>query len=65
MAAWLKPHIIGLGAGAFLATLLIDRRAAGFTVLGALAVSAPIAFLLQKASGGAWISHLVMSTAQP
>lgn len=29
LAAWLKPHVIGLGAGAFLATLLIDRRAAG------------------------------------
>ncbi len=65
LAAWLKPHIIGLGAGAFLATLFIDRRAAGLTVLGALAVSAPIAFILQKASGGVWISHLVMSTAQP
>lgn len=65
LAAWLKSNVIGLAAGAFLATLLADRRAAGWTLLGALTVSIPIAMTLERISHGAWVTHLLASTVQP
>lgn len=65
LAAWLKSNVIGLAAGAFLATLLADRKAAGLTILGALTVSIPIAVVLELVSHGAWITHLLASTVQP
>ena len=65
LAAWIKPNVIGLGAGALLADVAARRRAALPTVLAAALTAASIAAALHVASGGAWIVHLVRSTGQP
>jgi hypothetical protein len=69
LAPWMKPNVVGLAAGALLASMLSSRAsraaerwtplAAAFGVTGAMGVA------LQLASGGAWIPHLLRSTGQP
>ncbi len=77
LAAWVKPTVFGLAAGALVAgalSLRSDARErvgarwwveglAGFA--GAAAVSAALALALGRASHGAWIAHLVRSNLQP
>jgi hypothetical protein len=64
LAAWTKPTVIGLAAGALVADLLSRRRSgAGFA--GAAVVSALAVMALEAASGQAWLSHLVRSNLQP
>ena len=65
IAAWLKPDVLGLAAGSFLATFIVERRSGALAMLGALTVSLPIASILQHTSGGTWLTHLVVSTSQP
>jgi hypothetical protein len=64
LAAWLKPNVVGLAAGAFLAALRSPRRARG--ALGAAAlVTLAIGVPLHLLSHGAAWTHLARSTAQP
>ena len=64
LAAWTKPTVIGLAAGALAADLLSRRRpSAGLA--GAAIVSALALIVLEAVSGHAWLSHLVRSNLQP
>jgi len=65
LAAWTKPNVLGIAAGTLLAGAWLDRRAAARAVAGAGVASALVAGILQLASHGAWMQHLVRSTAQP
>jgi hypothetical protein len=65
LAAWTKPNVLGIGTGAFLAGLWVDRRAALRAAAGALVVSAVMVGILHVASGGTWLQHLIFSTGQP
>jgi hypothetical protein len=76
LAPWVKPNMLGLAAGAFLADLTVPRTsrpgdapgatARSWTSLGAaLGVTGAMGVLLHLASGGAWLTHLLRSTGQP
>jgi hypothetical protein len=65
LGAWLKPNVFGAMAGALAAELVVHRARALWCFLGATALSLPIAFALQRASGGMWIAHLLGSTGSP
>jgi hypothetical protein len=65
LAAWTKPNVLGLAAGAFAVQLLLDRRAFGRAVAAGLFVSGAIATVLEYASGGMWKEHLLRATGQP
>ena len=65
LGVWTKPNVFGIAVGAMAASVWIDRRAARRALAGALVVSAFVAGILQVTSGGAWLGHLVRSTAQP
>ncbi len=65
VAAWTKPTVIGLGAGAIGATMLVAPRLALRAAASVAAVSLAIASLLDHVSGGAWLRHLVAATLQP
>jgi hypothetical protein len=64
-AAWTKPNVLGLAAGAFVVQLLLDRRAFGRAVASALFVTGALALVLQVTSNGAWLDHLLRATGQP
>jgi hypothetical protein len=61
VAAWLKPNVLGLGAGAMASQLLAPVRA----LMGFTGVSAIVAAVLDRASGGAVWHHVVAATWQP
>jgi len=65
LAAWVKPNVLGIGAGLALFALAREPRRVWRFALGAAAVSAPIAAVLHAVSRGAWWQHLVESTGQP
>jgi hypothetical protein len=65
LAAWTKPNIVGMGAGAFAACALYSPRSLLRAALGAGVVSLLAAGVLQIASSGAWVAHLVAGTGQP
>ena len=65
IAAWLKPNIVGLAAGALLYELWVGRKRAVGAIVGALAVSTALAIWSHHISGGAWLEHLARSTMQP
>jgi hypothetical protein len=65
LAPWVKPTIIGLPAGAFAADLVVRRRAALPAIGAGLATLLAIGALLEAASGGALLSNVVLSNAQP
>ncbi len=64
LAAWTKPTLIGLAAGAIAADALSPRRAKG-ALAGAAVVSVVVVALLERAGGNAWVTHLVRSNLQP
>ena len=64
-AAWTKPNVLGLAAGVFVVQLLLDRRVFGRAVAAALFVTGGIAMVLQQASNGMWLDHLLRATGQP
>ncbi len=63
-APWVKPNVVGLAVGA----LMVDIGARRARAIGAVACAAAVTLLaavtLQRASGGAWVTHLVRSTGQ-
>ena len=65
LGAWIKPNVWGIAAGAMVAGWRLDRRSALHAVGASLGTSAVISAVLQRASGGAWLDHLVQSTGQP
>jgi hypothetical protein len=65
VAAWTKPNVIGLAAGAFLYEILAGKARAGKALLSAFAISTALAIWSHYVSGGAWLEHLVKSTFQP
>jgi hypothetical protein len=65
VAAWAKPNVIGLAAGALLYEVVVGRRRAAGALLGAAVVSAAFGFWSNRVSGGAWVEHLARSTMQP
>lgn len=76
LAAWIKPNVIGIAPGVFVAAALSATageesraarafRALGPALVGAFAVSAVASAILTARSGNAWISHLLLSTGQP
>jgi hypothetical protein len=65
LAGWTKPNVIGIAAGLGVFALDRGRRTASALAAGAVAVSLPIAGVLQRVSGGTWWHHLVASLAQP
>jgi hypothetical protein len=65
LAAWTKPNVIGLAAGALAAAAWLDKRAAARAALGGVGVSFAVAMTLHLASNGAWLEHLVRATGQP
>jgi hypothetical protein len=65
LAAWMKPNVIGIAAGLGVYALARGPVFAGAFVAGAACVSLPLAAVLQRASGGAWVHHLVGSVVQP
>ena len=65
LAAWTKPNVLGVAAGLFTWTALRRPRDLGGALLGALAVSAPIAAVLHVVSHGTWWQHIVRTLGQP
>ena len=65
LSSWTKPNVLGLAAGAFVGQGWVSRRGLLAPASGGLAVSVAIACILHVTSGGAWITHLVLSTGQP
>jgi len=64
LAAWLKPNVLGLGAGAMLSLARTPRRALG-ALFAVVLVSAPIVVVLHLVSRGAFWQHLARATLQP
>ena len=64
LAIFVKPNVMGLALGVFGATLVTRPRAIVGPALAGLAVGALGATVLQSVSGGAFIDHLLRSTAQ-
>jgi hypothetical protein len=65
LAFWIKPNCVGLFAGAMLAEVWVHRRQAARAIGGAAVVSACAIAVLQVASGGAWVTHLLASSVLP
>jgi hypothetical protein len=65
VAAWIKPNVLGMGAGAFLSSAWASPRATLRGLAGASAVTLLVAGVLHRASSGAWLFHLVAGTGQP
>jgi len=65
LAVWTKPNVMGLAAGAFAVQLLLDRKVAARAIAAGLFVSGGIAAILQHASNGVWLDHLLRATGQP
>lgn len=76
LAPFVKPNVVGLAAGAFLVHVTVAVRAqwqgleAGrghrlAPLVAALGTASGMALALHVASGGAWVGHLLRSTAQP
>jgi hypothetical protein len=65
LAAWTKPNVLGLAVGAVVAQGVLDPRSAFRAILSALGVSITIASVLEWASHGAWLEHLLCATGQP
>ena len=65
LAAWLKPNVVGLGAGAFLYEVGAHRRRALGPLSVALATAGVLAVVSYRLSDGLWLSHLMRSTIQP
>jgi hypothetical protein len=65
LAAWTKPNVLGMGAGAFVACLWLAPRALPLAAAGALGVTGLIVAVLEWASSGSWLAHLVAATGQP
>jgi hypothetical protein len=65
LAAWTKPNVVGMGAGAVLACAWMAPRAAARALAGALAVTAVVVPALERASAGTWLLHLAAATGQP
>lgn len=64
LAAFVKPNVVGIGAGLALAAVASGARG-GAPFLGGLALGGlALGATLQIASSGAWLSHLFASTAQ-
>ena len=64
-AALIKPNVLGIAAGVLVAGFRIDRRGTLRAVAAGLLVGCAGALVLQRASHGLWIEHLVLSTGQP
>lgn len=64
LAAWVKPNIFAIGLGAGIATLLASPRRAAGMLWGIVAVSVPVACVLHRVSGGAWLEHFQRSLLQ-
>ncbi len=63
LAPWVKPNVLGIAAGA----MLLDarrRRSIASLALAALLCTL-VAAALHLATGGAWLTHLLLSTGQP
>jgi hypothetical protein len=65
LAAWLKPNVLGIAAGTFLFAFAHRPRDAARAALGGLAVSLPVAAVLQVASHGAVWHHVTRSLGHP
>jgi hypothetical protein len=65
LAAWVKPNVLGIAAGTFLFASLRRPRDVARAALGGLAVSLPVAAVLQIASHGAVWQHVTRSLGQP
>ncbi len=65
LAAWTKPNVIGMAAGVFVLSFVRSPRRTLGPIGAALAVTAVVAGVLQKVSGGAWLDHLTRATGQP
>jgi hypothetical protein len=65
IAAWLKPNVVGLAAGSLVYEMRVGKVRALRPLIGALAVSAGLAFWSNRLSGGLWLQHLAKSTMQP
>ena len=57
LAAWTKPNVMGLAAGAFAVQLFVDRKVAGRAIAAALFVTGGLAAILQYASGFLRLHH--------
>lgn len=67
LAAFLKPNVVGAGAGVLACTLVTRGRSSpsresGPALAGLAAVTTACVLGLQVASDGAWVHHLVAST---
>jgi len=65
IGAWVKPNVIGLAAGAFVAQAMSAPGALLPGVAGAVVAAGGCAAGVQRASNGEWLVHLFRSTAQP
>jgi len=65
LAAWTKPNVIGLGAGALLHEIVVGRTRSVRPLGAAVVVSGAFAFWTDRLSGGTWLTHLSASTMQP
>lgn len=64
LAAWVKPNVFAIGLGAGLVTIASSPRRAFAMLWGVLAVSVPVACVLHRVSGGAWLVHFQRSLLQ-
>jgi hypothetical protein len=65
VAAFIKPNVLGIASGALIAEVALDRLRAWPAVAGGAVVSAAFAAVLQWASGGRWVAHLVAGNQAP
>jgi hypothetical protein len=65
LAPWIKPNVVSLAAGVFVVDLVLRRARALPSLATAAAVTVALVAILHQASHGAWVSHLLLSTAQP
>jgi hypothetical protein len=65
LAAWTKPNVIGMAAGAVVSCLWIAPRASFRALAGASVVSLLVGVPLHRISAGTWLEHLVAATGQP
>ena len=64
LAAWFKPNVLSIGAGVVAYALLVQRVNAWRVIAGGLLASIGCAAWVEHMSHGAWLDHLVRSTAQ-
>jgi hypothetical protein len=65
LAAWTKPNVIGMGAGAFAVSAFVAPRSCVRATAGAGAVSLLVVAFLEVVSSGTWVTHLLAGAAQP